>query len=64
MGSMTLTGTWSIDSTGQLCRNYSNAPSMMHNPSCSPIAAHKVGDSWQVTMGGRTSDATLVAGIK
>src|ERR1700759_1920556 len=49
MGSMTLTGTWNIDGNGQLCRNYTNAPSMMPNPTCIPIAAHKVGDTWQVT---------------
>jgi len=64
MGSMTLKGTWSIDDKGQLCRNYSNAPSMMPNPICVPWAPHKVGDSWQVTFNGRTSDLSLVAGIK
>ncbi|HEX2591536.1 MAG TPA: hypothetical protein VHL34_08565 [Rhizomicrobium sp.] len=64
MGSMTLTGTWKIDDKGQLCRDYSNAPPMMPNPICIPWTAHKVGDTWKVTRDGRTSDLSLVAGIK
>jgi hypothetical protein len=64
MGSMTLTGTWKIDEKGQLCRDYSNAPAMLPNPVCVPWTPHKVGDSWEVTYNGRTSQLSLVAGIK
>jgi hypothetical protein len=64
MGSMTLTGTWKIDDQGKLCRSYTNAPPMMPNPFCVPWTPHKVGDSWQATMNGRTSNVTIVAGIQ
>ena len=56
-----LKGTWNIDDKGQLCRNYDPPlPMGPANPVCSPIAAHKVGDTWTVM--NRT--ATLVQGIQ
>jgi hypothetical protein len=64
MGSMTLNGTWSINDKGEMCRNYSNAPSMMPNPLCYPWTAHKVGDTWQITTKNGTADAKLVAGVQ
>jgi len=64
MGSMTLTGTWSINDKGELCRNYSNAPAMMPNPLCYPWASHKVGDSWTITTPRGSADAKLVAGVQ
>ena len=59
--SMALTGTWNIDDKGQLCRNYNPAlPMGPANPVCTPIAAHKIGDTWSVM--DRT--ITLVPGIQ
>ena len=58
-------GTWSIDGTGQLCRHYDDpAPPNTPNPLCTPIEAHKVGDSWTMTMGGNSRTITLKAGIE
>jgi hypothetical protein len=60
MGAMDLKGTWKIDDKGQLCRTYDTPPPGVTNPLCTPISAHKVGDSW--TMMDRT--ITLVQGIQ
>ena len=57
-------GTWKIDEKGQLCRTYvGDAPPNTPNPLCTPIEAHKVGDSWTVTMGASTRTVTLKPGI-
>ncbi len=65
MGSMKANGTWAINDKGELCRTYASAlPPGMPNPLCIPWTAHKVGDSWQATFNGRTSDVSLVAGIQ
>ena len=63
MGSINLQGTWKVDK-GQLCRTYSNVPALlpMPNPVCTPVAAHKPGDSWTVQLGGQTRNVTMVAG--
>ncbi len=56
-----LKGTWSLDDKGQLCRIYDPPlPMGPANPVCTPLAAHKVGDTW--TVGDRT--VTLVQGIQ
>jgi opacity protein-like surface antigen len=58
-------GTWKIDAGGQICRNIEDPPAGVTNPSCSPIAAHKVGDTWTMTAkDGTTRTVTLKAGIQ
>ncbi len=62
--SLATKGTWSIDGTGQLCRVYDTPPPGITNPVCIPGAAHKVGDTWTVTVNGVARDVKLVAGIQ
>jgi hypothetical protein len=58
-------GTWAIDDKGQLCRTYADpAPPNSPNPLCIPAEAHKVGDSWTVTMGTQTRNLTMKAGVQ
>ena len=58
-------GTWALDGKGNVCRTFEVAPPMGPNPSCGPIAAHKVGDTWTVTgADGNTRTLTLKAGIQ
>jgi hypothetical protein len=57
-------GTWSIDAKGQLCRNYETPPPGMTNPLCIPAEAHKVGDSWTVSVNGSTRNLTMKAGVQ
>jgi len=57
-------GTWALDGKGNVCRTFEVAPPMGPNPQCGPIAAHKVGDKWQVTANGNTRDVELKAGIQ
>ena len=52
-------GKWAINN-GQLCRTFDSPPPGVTNPLCTPIAAHKVGDTW--TMGDRT--VTLIKGVQ
>ncbi|HXM00698.1 MAG TPA: hypothetical protein VN932_12275 [Rhizomicrobium sp.] len=54
-----LKGTWKSDGSN-VCLTYDPAPPNMTNPSCTPVVAHQVGDSW--TANGNT--ATLVQGIQ
>jgi predicted 3-demethylubiquinone-9 3-methyltransferase (glyoxalase superfamily) len=63
-GSMETDGTWGLNDKGELCRTYNTPVPGMPNPSCVTWVAHKVGDSWQITVDGRTSEVTLVAGIQ
>lgn len=59
------TGTWKIDASGQLCRDIKDPPTGVTNPSCSPIAPHKVGDTWTMTQkDGSTRTLTLKSGIQ
>jgi len=52
-------GTWKV--TGStICLNFSQAIPNVPNPTCLPVAAHKVGDTW--TTGPYT--VSLVAGIQ
>ena len=53
-------GTWVVDASSTLCRTFESPPPGVTNPLCSPIAAHKVGDTWSIE--GRT--VTLVKGIQ
>jgi hypothetical protein len=57
-------GTWKIDDQGQLCRTYETAPPGMPNPLCIVLESHKVGDSWSVSVNGRTRSMSLKAGIE
>ncbi len=45
-----------------LCRRAAAGPA--GNPFCTPWEAHKVGDTWTMTMGGNSRDLTLKAGIQ
>jgi hypothetical protein len=59
----TFKGTWQVTGT-TLCRTYETAPPGVSNPLCTPVEAHKIGDSWTVTADGRTRTVTLVKGIQ
>ncbi|HEY2179632.1 MAG TPA: hypothetical protein VGH15_13720 [Caulobacteraceae bacterium] len=56
-------GAWKIDK-GRICRTYDAPPPGVPNPFCSPLASHKVGDTWSMpAAGGGTNQARLVAGV-
>ena len=57
-------GTWAIDDKGQLCRTYETPPPGFPNPLCIPAEAHKVGDSWTVSVNGQTRNMSMKAGIQ
>lgn len=57
-------GTWAIDDKGQLCRSYASPPPGFPNPLCIPAEAHKVGDSWTVSVNGQTRNMSMKAGIQ
>ena len=57
-------GTWAIDDKGQLCRTYEKPPPGFPNPLCIPAEAHKVGDSWTVSVNGQTRNMSMKAGIQ
>jgi hypothetical protein len=63
LGSMDLKGTWKLDDKGQLCRTYETAPPGAPNPLCTPIEAHKAGDTWTMQMGTQSRTISLVSGI-
>jgi hypothetical protein len=60
---MSFKGTWKLDG-GNVCRTFDTPPPGTPNPFCTPFSAHKVGDSWTVTMNGQTRSLTLVPGIQ
>jgi hypothetical protein len=63
--SQTFKGTWAEDGKGNVCRTFAgDAPPNTPNPLCAPLAAHKVGDSWSVTMNGNTRALTVKAGVQ
>lgn len=64
MGSMDFKGTWKIDDKGQLCRTYATALPGMPNPLCTPVEAHKPGDTWTLQMGGQSRTISLVKGVQ
>jgi hypothetical protein len=53
-----------LNDKGEICRTYNTPVPGMPNRTCIACAAHTVGDSWQITVNGRTSEVTLVAGIQ
>jgi hypothetical protein len=63
--SKTFKGAWALDGKGNLCRTFEGElPPNATNPMCTPIAAHKVGDTWTVTADGKTRTVTLKAGVQ
>lgn len=56
-------GTWALDGAN-LCRTFAAPPPGLPNPLCTPIAAHRVGDTWTITTNGATRTVTLLAGIQ
>ena len=61
-GGQTTNGTWKIDG-GTICLTYANPaalPAGTPNPTCVPVAAHKVGDSWKAG----PYSVSLVAGVQ
>jgi len=60
IGDKKSTGSWKIDG-GTLCLTYTDlVPKGASNPTCLPVSAHKVGDSW----GAGPYSVSLVAGIQ
>jgi hypothetical protein len=58
-------GTWALDGNGNLCRTFEGElPPNTPNPLCTPIAAHKIGDTWTLEANGQTRTVTLKAGIQ
>ena len=63
--SQTFKGTWALDGKGNLCRTFEgDAPPNTANPLCTPIAEHKIGDTWTMTTNGETRTVTLKPGIQ
>ncbi len=58
-GDVSGAGTWKVDG-GTVCLTFTQAIPNVPNPTCVPVAAHKVGDTW--TAGPYT--VSLVAGIQ
>ena len=56
-------GTWSLDGAN-VCRTFEAPPPGVPNPLCTPVEAHKVGDTWTVRTPAGPRTVTLVAGIK
>ena len=63
--SKTFKGNWALDGKGNLCRTFEGElPPNATNPLCTPIAAHKIGETWTVDANGSTRTVTLKAGIQ
>lgn len=61
-GGQTTNGTWKIDG-GTICLTYANPaglPAGTPNPTCVPVSAHKVGDSWSAG----PYSVSLVSGVQ
>ena len=58
-----LKGAWALDGAN-VCRTFEAPPPGLINPLCTPVAAHKVGDTWTVQTPGGPRTVTLVAGIR
>ncbi|MEI9995513.1 MAG: hypothetical protein WDM91_13030 [Rhizomicrobium sp.] len=58
-------GTWALDGKGDICRTFvGDVPSGTPNPLCTPVTAHKVGDSWTTTANGATRNLVMKAGVE
>jgi len=63
--SKTFKGNWALDGKGNLCRTFDgDLPPNTTNPLCTPVAAHKIGETWTVDANGSTRTVTLKAGIQ
>lgn len=63
--SQSFKGTWAFDGKGNVCRTFvGDVPPNTPNPLCRQLLAHKVGDTWTVTMNGNTSTLTLKPGVQ
>ena len=63
--SKTFKGTWALDGKGNLCRTFDGAaPPNTTNPLCTPVAAHKLGDTWTMSANGETRTVALKPGIQ
>ena len=60
---MEFRGTWVVKGS-TICFNYEMPPPGVDNPDCSPLAPHKVGDSWTERAEDGTRKLTLVAGAQ
>jgi hypothetical protein len=58
-GNQSFNGTWKVDG-GSICLTFAQPVPGAANPTCLPVAAHKVGDTWKA--GDRT--VSLVQGIQ
>jgi hypothetical protein len=66
VGDQAVSGTWKVDG-GTICLTYSGGamlPPTMPNPTCLPVVAHKVGDTWTTGDGAMKRTVTLVQGIQ
>jgi hypothetical protein len=67
VGGTKVDGTWKVDN-GTVCLSYANPPpsmpATMPNPTCLPVVAHKVGDTWTTGEGAMKRTVSLEAGIK
>lgn len=63
--SQTFKGSWAVNDKSELCRTFvGDAPPNTPNPLCTPIAAHKLGDTWTMQANGQTRTLTLKPGIQ
>ena len=60
-------GSWAV-ANGTVCLTYvdppANMPSSLPNPTCLPVTAHKVGDTWTTGEGAMKRTISLKAGIQ
>ena len=53
------------DGAQVICRTFDGAPPPgTPNPLCTPIAAHKLGDTWTMSANGHTRSVTLKPGVQ
>ncbi len=65
MFNKTYQGSWALDGKGNLCRTFvGETPPGTANPLCTPIAAHKIGETWTASANGSTRTVTLKPGIQ
>src|SRR5262245_27840113 len=67
VGGMEVHGTWKVDAN-TICLTYvdppATMPTTMPNPTCLPVQARKVGETWETGEGAMKRSVTLKAGIQ
>jgi hypothetical protein len=67
VGGSEVHGTWKVDA-GTICLTYvdppATLPSTMPNPTCLPVQARAVGETWETGEGAMKRTVTLKAGIQ